>query len=62
MSDAEGEAGETQVWLEFAVACEHIDRGPARQLYATYNEVIRTLVGMMNHPETWVIGPPVKSR
>src|SRR5712675_1206646 len=56
LSDAEGEAAETQVWLEFAVKCEYIDRQRARALYETYERALATIVGMINHPETWVIG------
>lgn len=55
LSDSETEAAETQVWIEFAVASEYLDRIQARKLYKTYDEVIGTLVGMINHPETWVI-------
>jgi len=56
LSDAEGEAAETQVWLEFAVKCHYLSREEGRPLYQSYDEVIRTLVGMINHPTTWVIG------
>jgi hypothetical protein len=31
-------------------------RDEAATLYETYEQVIRTLVGMITHPETWVIG------
>ena len=55
LSDVEAEAAETQVWLEFCVECEYLDREIARTLYQKYNEIIGTLVGMINHPETWVI-------
>ena len=55
LSDSETEAAETQVWIEFAVASEYLDRIQARKLSKTYDEVIGTLVGMINHPETWVI-------
>ena len=55
LSDAESEAAETQVWLEFAVECGHLDRDLARQFYQIYNEILATIVGMVNHPETWVI-------
>ena len=56
LSDAESEAAETQVWLEFAVKCQYLSREEARALYQAYDDVIRTLVGMIIHPETWVIG------
>ena len=57
LSESEGEAAETQVWIEFSVRCGYMDKVEARELYATYNRIIRTLVGMINHPETWVIRP-----
>jgi four helix bundle protein len=56
LSDSEGEAAETQVWLAFAFRCGYMQRDEAKELYQTYNEIIRTLVGMINHPETWIIG------
>ena len=55
LSDSESEAAETQVWLEFAVECNYIDRDEAATLYQIYNEILGTLVGMINHPETWTI-------
>lgn len=55
LADAEGEAAETQVWLEFAVKCKYVKREEAASLYAAYREVIGMLVSMINHPEMWVI-------
>ena len=57
LSDAESEAAETQVWLEFAVKCGYLKREEAAALYRTYDKIIGTLVGMINHPETWIIMP-----
>ncbi len=56
LSDAEGEAAETQVWLEFSVKCGYIDRDEAAELYAEYEQLIRMIVDMINHPESWIIG------
>lgn len=56
LSDAETEAAECQVWLEFAVGCGYLHREEAANLYRTYDEITRTIVGMIRHPETWVIG------
>src|SRR6267154_405447 len=42
LSESEAEAAETQVWIEFAVGCGYIDRGPAREIYKTYDGIIRT--------------------
>jgi four helix bundle protein len=56
LSDAESEAAETQVWLEFAFQCGYLERDNTSALYEQYNGVLRTLVGMIIHSETWVIG------
>jgi four helix bundle protein len=55
LSDAESEAAETQVWLEFAVKCGYADREAAAGWYQIYDEVLRMLVAMINSPESWVI-------
>jgi len=55
LSDAESEAAETQVWLEFAVSCDYLNRDHAAALYKEYDSIIGTIVGMINHPETWII-------
>jgi four helix bundle protein len=57
LTDAESEAAETQTWLELAVKSGYMDRDKAGPLYQTYEQVLGTLVGMVNHPETWLIGP-----
>lgn len=51
MADAGGEAGETQVWLDFAHDCEYIGSEDHERLVAGYEEVGRMLGGMMDHPE-----------
>ena len=56
LSDAEAEVAETQVWIEFAVKCGYIERSAANELFQAYEAVIATIVGMINHPETWIIG------
>jgi four helix bundle protein len=55
LSDAECEAAETQVWIEFAVKCGYLDRDSALALYQTYDEVLRMIVAMINSPESWII-------
>ena len=56
ISDSEAEAAETQVWITFAAKCKYIQRHEANELYQAYNQIIRTLVGMINYSETWIIG------
>ena len=55
LSDAESEAAETQVWLEFAFKCNYLQREDTSLLYEQYSNILRTIVGMINNPETWVI-------
>jgi len=55
LNEAETEAAETQVWLEFAVRCGYLSPGVGAELDQTYEGILRTLVGMINHPETWVL-------
>ena len=55
LSDCEAEAAETQVWIEFSVKCNYLNRDEAAELYKTYDEIIGTIVGMITHPETWII-------
>jgi four helix bundle protein len=55
LSDAETEAAETQVWLEFALRCGYIDQKSFDELDAAYEGVIGSIVHMITHPESWVI-------
>ncbi len=55
LSDAESEAAETQVWIEFAVKCSYIDRDAATPIYQTYDEILRMLVAMINQPDKWLL-------
>src|SRR3954470_17876173 len=62
LSDAETEAAETQVGVGFGVECRYVPTDLARELYAEYNAILSTIVGMINHPETWVLpGKPKDS-
>jgi four helix bundle protein len=55
LNDSEGEAAETQVWLEFAVECKCVDRNDAAELYRDYDAIIGMLVIMINKPENWSV-------
>jgi four helix bundle protein len=55
LSDCEAEAAETQVWLEFALKCQYLDRETALAYHAAYDRILATIVGMINHPETWLL-------
>ncbi len=51
IADADGEAGETQVWLDFSRDCGYITPTERDELKAGYEEVGRMLGGMIEHPE-----------
>ena len=53
LCDAEGEAAETQVWLQFAVKCGYLDRTEGAQLYREYDAVIGMLVNMSRRSDEW---------
>lgn len=55
LNDAEGEAAETQTWLELAVRCKYIDRETAKGHFLEYDEIISMLVAMANNPEKWIM-------
>jgi len=55
LSDAETEAAETQVWIEFTVKCGYLPRDRGADLYQKYDAILATLVGMITHPESWVL-------
>src|SRR5688572_17493590 len=50
LNDAEGEAAETQTWLELAVRSGYLVRETATDLYSMYDEIIAMLVSMENKP------------
>ena len=40
LSDCEGEAAETQVWLDYALACEYINEETYTTLYKKYDYIL----------------------
>lgn len=55
LSDSEGEAAETQVWLDYALKCEYLDQENYAQLYDQYEHIIAMLINMSTKPEQWKI-------
>jgi len=55
LSDADSEAAETQVWLEFALKCTYLDQRVYDELNAAYDHIMGKLVKMLTHPEQWRI-------
>ena len=55
LSDAESEAAVTQVWIEFAVKFGYVNSDQATPLYQAYDEILRMLVAIINHPDHWIV-------
>lgn len=55
LNDAEGEAAETQTWLEYSVRCDYLEREIGRRLFTEYDDIISMLVSMGNNPRKWVL-------
>jgi four helix bundle protein len=55
LNDGEGEAAETQTWIEFAVKCGYLNREQALPLFSQYNETLAMLVSMIDHSDKWLI-------
>ena len=61
LSDAEAEAAETQVWLEFAGKCGYIKPETEQDLIASYDNVLGKIVNLINYPQSWLL-PGAKHR
>ena len=55
LSDAETEASETQVWLEFGSKCKYIDDAAHQKLDKHYDQIVGKLVRMIFDPDPWLI-------
>jgi four helix bundle protein len=55
ISDADGEATETQVWLDFARDCGYMSPQIQAELTAGYEELGRMLGGMILRPERFSV-------
>ncbi len=53
LSDSEGEAAETQVWLEYALDCKYIEKESFETLFVKYDQILGKLVNMSLQPEKW---------
>jgi len=51
LTDADGEATETQVWLDFACDCGYLSMERRNHLTTKYEEAGRMLGSMTMHPE-----------
>ncbi|MGY5846879.1 four helix bundle protein [Salegentibacter sp. HM20] len=53
--DCEGEAAETQVWLDYALACEYINDEKHKPIFEKYNAILGMLVNMRINPSKWTL-------
>lgn len=58
LNDSEGEACETQVWIEFARQCDYLDDDVCTDLDAAYDQIMGQLAKMISQPEKWLIKKP----
>jgi four helix bundle protein len=56
LNDAEGEAAEVQVWIEFSLRCGYLDGDRAADLEERYEQILGQLVTMIGKPDDWVVG------
>ena len=55
LNESEAEAGDTQNWLDFSLACGYISKEIHMKLDKEYDNIIGMLVNMQNYPEKWSI-------
>ena len=53
LSDADTEAGETLVWLEFALRCGQLKQLDSTRLAERYDHICAQLVTMINQRDKW---------
>ena len=61
LSDAEAEAAETQVWLEFAFKCGYLSENIFQELSVAYDNILGKTVSLINNPQQWLL-PGAKRR
>ena len=52
LSDAEADAAETQVWLQFVVQCGYVDRELVAELYEQYDEALAQIVSLIHNTDS----------
>jgi len=55
LSDSEGEAAETMVWLDYALATGYITQEEHATIYDKYEHIIAMIINMTNKPENWAL-------
>ena len=55
LSDAESEACETQVWLQFAQACGYLDADKSSEMERAYDSILGQIVLIIQNADRWII-------
>ena len=55
LSDAESEAAETQIWLEFSRRCDYLTDDKSSEMNAVYDYIVSCLVKMIQNANDWTI-------
>jgi four helix bundle protein len=55
LKESEGDACETQVWIEFARQCHYMDEDLCKELDGAYGQIIGQLCRMMDQPDKWLL-------
>ena len=53
LSDSEGEAAETQVWLDYSLECKYINKETHVLINDKYDHIQAMIVKMIQKPENW---------
>lgn len=54
MTDSDGEASETTVWLDYAKDCGYLTQDVHQSLMKRYEEIGKMLGSMADHPERFL--------
>jgi four helix bundle protein len=60
LNGAEGEAAETQSWIEYSVRCGYLTAKDGRDLHRTYDRILGKLVKMQANPDVFLLPRPSK--
>ena len=55
LNDSEGEACETQVWVEFSRRCGYLGEKICSELDEVYDQIMAQIVKMINDADKWLI-------
>jgi four helix bundle protein len=62
LTDADAEATETMIWLDFSLSCNYLDTDPHKELAIRYDEIGKMLGSMISSPEKFCYHVPDKKR